>query len=427
MENNDLILNVQDKPKILNWILLSLQHVFAMFGATILVPIIVNEACGQEIIPISVALITSGLGTLIYIVCTKKKSPIYLGSSFAFITPVITAVALGDKSSAFTGIMTVGIVYIIVAILIKILGVNFIKKILPPIIVGPMIMIIGLSLAPTAINQIGIVSQSTINYKTLIVALITFLTTILVMLKGKKIFSVIPFLIGIIVGYITSICFGIVDFAGIQNVNFFSMPNFYFPIIDYSINFKGVLTIAPIALVTIAEHIGDHTVLGSIINKDLIKDPGLHRTLLGDGLATFIAGFLGGPANTSYGENTSVVGITKVASIYVIALAAIIAILFGFLGQFTFILSTIPNAVLGGISLILYGYISVNGLRVIVENQIDFRNNKNIIIASSMLVLGLGGASITFAIKDITIALSGMVLAAVVGIILNICLPKKGI
>ena len=243
------------------------------------------------------------------------------------------------------------------------------------------------------------------------------------MVKGKGFIKIVPFLIGIITGYIASICLGLVDFTPVLEAAFFSMPEFMIPFVNYTPNFSALLTIAPIALVTIAEHIGDHTALSTIIGKDLLKEPGLDKTLLGDGIATFVAGLLGGPANTTYGENTSVVGMTKVASVWVIGLAAIIAICLGFLGKFTALVSTIPNAVLGGVSLLLYGFISVNGLKVLIENQIDFGKSKNIVVASTMLVLGLGGAAISIVSGDLSVTISGMSLAAIIGILLNLFLP----
>ena len=232
-------------------------------------------------------------------------------------------------------------------------------------------------------------------------------------------------MVGILTGYVLSIALGMVDFGEAIKGNVISVPKFILPFKDYVLSFKGVLTIVPIALVTIAEHIGDHMALGTIIKKDLINEPGLERTLLGDGLATSVAGLLGGPANTTYGENTSVVGMTKVASVKVIGLAAIFAIIISFFGPVTGILSSIPDPVLGGISLLLYGFIAVNGLKVLVQNQIDFEDIRNVIIASSMLVLGLGGAVIAISSGDVNISISGMSLAAIVGIILNLILPKS--
>ena len=424
MKNSKMLLDVNDKPPLLKWLLLSLQHVFAMFGATILVPILVNKAVGSEVLSIPVALISSGIGTLIYIVCTKGKSPVYLGSSFAFITPMIVAFAKSGKESVFTGIMAVGLVYVLVALIIKAIGKKWINKLLPPIVVGPMIMIIGLSLAPTAIEEIGL-NLEKIPWKNIVVALISFLTTGILAVRGKGFLKVIPFLLGMVAGYISSIILGMVNLKEVFETSFIAVPNFYIPFVHYKLNFSALLTIAPIALVTISEHIGDHKVLSEIIGKDLIINPGLDNTLLGDGIATFTAGLIGGPANTTYGENTSVVGMTKTASVWVIGLAAIIAIIFGFLGQLTAIISSIPSPVLGGVSILLYGFISVNGLKILIQNKVDFENTKNVIVASSMLVLGLGGAAISIITKTISVSISGMSLAALVGILLNLFIKER--
>ena len=252
-----------------------------------------------------------------------------------------------------------------------------------------------------------------------------FLVTAIVAVAAKGFLKVIPFLIGIVAGYLAGIAVGIVDFTPIAEAAVVGVPNFVIPFINYTPNFSAILTIAPIALVTIAEHIGDHTALSAIMNRDLLKNPGLDRTLLGDGLATFVAGAIGGPANTTYGENTSVVGMTRVASVWVIGLAAIIAIALGFFSKFTALVSTIPNAVLGGVSLLLYGFIAVNGLKVLIQNQVNFNNTKNVIVASAMLVLGLGGAAISIVSGDLSVTISGMSLAAIVGILLNLCLPNE--
>ena len=429
MENtskkSNLILDVNEKPKIIQWIILALQHVFAMFGATILVPILVNSAAGEEVLSIPVALVASGIGTLIYILCTKAKSPVYLGSSFAFIAPIAAAYAKGGIAGAMTGVMIIGLIYVVFALIVKIIGKKWIDKILPPIVIGPMIMIIGLGLAGSAVGQIGLAENSTFEWKSVVVALITFLATSIVMVRGKGFLKIIPFLVGIIVGYISAICFGLVNFDAVMSATFFSMPNFMIPFVHYTPNFIVALAMAPIALVTMAEHIGDHTALSTIIGKDLLREPGLDRTLMGDGIATFFAGLIGGPANTTYGENTSVVGMTKIASVWVIGLAAIFAIILGFLGKFTAVVSSIPNCVLGGVSLLLYGFIAVNGLKVLIENQVDFRKNKNVIVASSMLVLGLGGAALSIGTGDYSITFSGMSLAAIVGILLNLFLPNE--
>ena len=419
-----MTIDVDEKPPVAKWIILAIQHVFAMFGATILVPILVNQAAGEVVLTIPVALVASGIGTLIYIICTKGRSPVYLGSSFAFIAPIAAAYIKGGMSGAMTGIMAVGLIYVIVAIIIHFVGKNWLDRLLPPVVIGPMIMIIGLGLAPSAISNIGL-DAGAFAWKPVLVASVAFLVTALTMTRAKGFLKVIPFLIGIIAGYIVAVALGMVDFTAVKEAAFLSVPNFIIPFIDYTPSFGALLTIAPIALVTMCEHIGDHTSLSNIIGRDLIKDPGLDRTLLGDGIATFAAGALGAPANTTYGENTSVVGLTKVASVWVIGLAAIFAIILGFLGKFTELVSTIPNAVLGGVSLLLYGFIAVNGLKVLIKNQTDFEDPKNVVVASTMLVLGLGGAAISIVSGDLSITISGMSLAAVIGIILNLILPNE--
>ncbi len=424
MKNKKMTYDINETPPIGKWIVLAIQHVFAMFGATILVPILVNQAAGETVLTIPVALVTSGIGTLIYLLCTRGKSPVYLGSSFAFIVPIAAAYTKGGIAGAMTGVMAVGLIYILVAIIIRFVGKNWLEKLLPPVVIGPMIMIIGLGLAPSAISQMGL-SSEVLDWKVLIVAIVALLVTALVMTRAKGFLKIIPFLVGIIAGYIVAVCLGVIDFQGVLDAKFISVPDFHFPFIDYKLSFGALITIAPIALVTLCEHIGDHTSLSNIIGKNLIKDPGLDKTLLGDGIATFVAGCIGGPANTTYGENTSVVGMTKVASIKVIGLAAIFAIIIGFLGKFTALINTIPGSVLGGVSLLLYGFIAVNGLKVLIKNQVDFEKSKNVVVASSMLVLGLGGAAVSIVSGDLSITISGMSLASIVGILLNLFLPDE--
>jgi len=422
MNSQKMTYDINEQPPIGKWIVLAIQHVFAMFGATILVPILVNSAAGTTVLTIPVALVSSGIGTLIYILCTKGRSPVYLGSSFAFIAPLAAAYLKGGISGAMTGIMAVGLIYIIVAFIIKLVGKAWLEKLLPPVVIGPMIMVIGLGLAPSAISQMGLSGTAALDWKVLVVAMVAFLVTAFVMTRAKGFFKIIPFLIGIISGYLVAVCLGLIDFQAVVDAKFFAIPEFILPFKDYTPSFTALITIAPIALVTLCEHIGDHTSLSNIIGRDLLKDPGLDKTLLGDGIATLVAGAIGGPANTTYGENTSVVGMTKVASVKVIGLAAIIAIVIGFLGKFTALVSTIPDAVLGGVSLLLYGFIAVNGLKVLIKNQVNFDNSKNIVVASSMLVLGLGGAAIAITSGDLSITISGMSLASIFGIILNLIL-----
>ena len=417
----NLLLDVDQNPPLAKGLLLSLQHVFAMFGATILVPLILG-------MPVSVALFASGLGTLIYMVATQFKVPVYLGSSFAFISAMAFAMKQmnGDVSAAQSGVVLVGLVYVAVALAVKLIGTKWIDRLLPPIVIGPMIMVIGLGLANSAVTNAGFIKDGTIQQ--ISVAVITFLITAFINTKAKGFLKIIPFLFGIIGGYIAAVLFGLVDFTPVLKADWIAIPQLYLP---FSTNgfFKEyhwyfgpeTWAILPVAVVTIAEHIGDHTVLSQICGRQFLKNPGLHRTLIGDGIATSVSAFMGGPANTTYGENTGVVGMTRIASVSVIRNAALFAIGLSFLGKFTALISTIPNAVLGGMSIMLYGVIASNGLKVLIEKQVDFREVRNLIIASSMLVLGLGGAILELG----PVTLSGTALCALAGVILNLVLPKE--
>ena len=418
---NELLYDVHEKPPVLKWAALSFQHVFAMFGATVLVPILTG-------LPISVALFASGIGTLIYIAATKAKVPVYLGSSFAYITAVIIAKESlgGDVSAAQTGLILVGLVYVAVALIVKMIGKGWVDKLLPPIVIGPMIIIIGLGLASVAVGSAGFTSGG--DWRIIVTAIATFAITATVMSLGKGFMRIIPFIIGIFGGYLVAFALGLVDLSPVAAAPLFSIPDFILPFKlgnfqTYQFYF-GVETwvIVPIAIVTISEHIGDHTVLGKICNKNFLKDPGLDRTLMGDGIATAVSAFLGGPANTTYGENTGVVGLTKVASVWVVGGAAVLAIVISFVGKVSALISTIPSGVLGGMSILLYGFIASNGLRVLIDEKVDFGKQRNVIIAASMLVLGLGGA----AFKLVGLAtLSGTALAAIVGVALNLILPNE--
>ena len=423
--SNKLLYDTHERPPIGQLIILAFQHVFAMFGATILVPVLINKAAGTEVISISTALLASGVGTLLYLLCTKGKSPVYLGSSFAFITPVVLAYSKDGASGFATGIITVGLIYILVALLIKKIGKNWIDKILPPVVIGPMIMIIGLSLAPNAIKQVGLI-EGGFYWKDFLVAFISFAVTIIVAIYSKGFLKIIPFLMGMLSGYIIAICLGMVDFTAVSESTILGLPRILLPFKDYHFSLVGAITLAPLALVSITEHIGDHMALSSIIGKNLLKDPGLDKTILGDGVATTFAGLIGGPANTTYGENTSVVGMSRVASTWVTGTAGLISIIISFFSIVAAVFTTIPAPVLGGVSMILYGFISINGLKVLIENKVDFNNLKNVIIASTMLLLGLGGAIVTISGGDLSVSITGMSLAAIVGIILNLVLdPSK--
>jgi len=408
----NLTIGIREKPSSnLHWFMLSFQHVLGMFGATVLVPLLTG-------LDIGVALVASGLGTIIYIIITKGKVPIYLGSSFAYIAAIAYAASSRGFGSAFVGLMTVGIIYAIVATVIRFTGSGWIKRLLPPIVIGPVIMIIGLTLAPVAIDSAGLNGES--GYQTPLVALITFAAAVLIGLKGNKFFRIVPFVCAIAIGYLAAYAFGLVSFTEIfSDVSFFSLPDFQF-IGTYQIDFAMVLLFAPIAFVTIAEHIGDHTVLGEITQEDFLTDPGLNRTLLGDGVATFFSAAIGGPANTSYGENTGIVAMTKVGSVYVIFLAAVIAVILGFLGYIQALIAGIPGGVIGGVTILLYGLIASNGIRILAKSDIDFSKTRNAVILSAILVIGLGGA---FLELNAVANLSGMSLAALTGIILNFLLP----
>ncbi|MDN6195530.1 MAG: NCS2 family nucleobase:cation symporter [Atopostipes suicloacalis] len=420
LEDKKMWIDVDEKPKFWIGLLLSFQHVFSMFGATILVPIITG-------LPISVALMMSGIGTLIYHFITDSKVPVYLGSSFAFIGAMQIAIQQlgGNISASQTGIMLVGIGYLVIAVLIKFIGTSWIDKIMPPIVIGPMIMVIGLGLSTTAVENADLVTDG--QWKNVFVALITFSITAFINTKAKGFLKIIPFLVGIIGGYISAWLLGIVDITPVIEANWFSLPDLYLPFNTSLFNqYKIYLgpeswAFLPLVLVTAAEHIGDHTVISKMTNRNFLKDPGLSKTFSGDGVASLVSAFFGGPANTTYGENVGVIGLTRVASVRVVRNAAIISILLSFFSKFTALLSTIPNPVIGGISFLLYGVIASNGLKVLIKERTDFTKARNLIIASAMLVIGLGGAVLDLG----QIVISGTALSAIVGIILNLVLPYE--
>ncbi|SHH35387.1 uracil permease [Caloranaerobacter azorensis DSM 13643] len=394
--------------------ILGLQHVIAMFGATVLVPILtgLNPA---------VALFSAGVGTLIFHFVTKGKVPVFLGSSFAFI-PVINAVAnqYGDIRYAQGGIIVAGALYLILSMLIYIYGADKIKSFFPPIVTGPMIIVIGLILSPVAIQMAS---------KNWLVAFVVVFTVIGVSIFSKGFFKVIPILCGVVVGYIFSAIIGIVNFEPIANASLISVPQFTLP--KFSIG--AIAMIAPIVLAVFMEHIGDITTNGAVVGKNFFEDPGLHRTLLGDGLATMFAGFIGGPANTTYGENTSVLAVTRVYDPSILRLAAFIAVGLSFIGKLGAILQTIPEPVMGGVSLILFGMIASVGIRTITNAEVDFSSNRNLIISSLILVAGIGTeflrsnpnftGVIGIKITD-NIQIVGLSLAALIGIIVNKILPE---
>ena len=316
----------------------------------------------------------------------------------------------------------VGMVYLILAAIMRVAGTGWLNKILPPVVIGPVIMVIGLGLSSVAVNNAMYV-DGVYDMTSVLVATVTLLTTVIVSVYAKGYFKLIPILVGLIVGYIFAVVMGIVDFTPVLEASWFALPEVNIPFIHYqpAFSLEVFWLVIPVTIVTVAEHIGDHVVLGSIVNRDLLKSPGLHRTLLGDGLATFVAGILGGPVNTTYAENTGVISMTRVASIWVIALAAIFAIALAFIGKISALIATIPSPVMGGISILLFGLIGLNGVRVLVNNRINLLAQRNMVIIAIILVIGLGGAVLSVG----AVNLSGMALAAIVGIVLHQILPEK--
>ncbi|WP_165045770.1 solute carrier family 23 protein [Dysgonomonas sp. ZJ709] len=431
MENQKVVLGIQDKPKPLQWLLLSIQHLFAMFGATVLVPALTGMSP-------AVALISSGIGTLIFIVITQGKVPSYLGSSFAFIVPITTAKGMEAAMSGqlapgsfLVGSFLVGLTYTVVALIINRAGTGWLMKLLPPIVVGPVIMVIGLGLSVTAIKMVTynsgmITDDNPLGYDLnfVLVGLVTLTITVVTAIFTKGFLSVIPVLVGIVGGYLFAFCIGMVNLQPVIEANWFQIPPFEFPFVDYTPTFswKIFLLMVPVAIVPIAEHIGHQLVLSKVVSKDLIKDPGLDRSMLGDGIATMVAAGIGGPPSTTYGENIGVLAITRAFSIYLFVGAAIFAILFGFCGKIAVLLATIPTPVMGGVSILLFGIIASSGLRMLVENKVDFSLKRNLIIASVILVIGIGGAAIHI---GKLLSLEGMALASIIGVLLNQVLPGK--
>lgn len=377
------------------------QFLFVAFGATVLVPLLVG-------LDPSVALLTAGVGTLIFHAVTKGKVPIFLGSSFAFIAPIIKATELYGLPGALFGIIGVGLVYGIMSLLIRLRGVGFIAKLFPPVVIGPVIMLIGLSLAGTGVDM------AKTNW---LLAVIALLTTVVVSLFGKGMLRLIPIFAGIFVGYVVSIFIGIVDFQPVLDARWFALPAFVRP----EICWEAIIFMIPVAIAPVIEHIGDVYVISEVAGKDFVKEPGLHRTMLGDGLACVASSIFGGPPVTTYSEVTGAISLTKIADPAVIRIAAIFGISFSVLGKVSALLKTIPDAVLGGIMLLLFGTIASVGVNTLVKHRVDMGNTRNLVIASLILTTGIGGAEMT--IGDVTIG--GIGLAALVGLILNLLIPNK--
>ena len=424
-------------PKML---LLGLQHMFAMFGATILVPILVSgyfqAACNEPLtkgLVVSVTLFCAGCGTLIFHVCSKMKVPAFLGSSFAFLggfytvanlqTGIYQNMSVNDKAAyACGGVVVAGFLYLVVALIFKLVGVNRVMKFLPPVVTGPIIICIGLSLASSAI------SNASTNWLLAIVALAVI---IVFNIWGKGMFKIIPILMGVVISYVFALilnAFGvtnpdgsaIINFASVTSSGWVGLPKFQICKFDVT----AILVMAPIAIATMMEHVGDMSAISATVNENFIVEPGLHRTLLGDGLATMFAGVIGGPANTSYGENTGVLELSKVYDPVVIRIAAVFAIVLSFIPKFSAIISTMPAAIIGGVSFMLYGMISAIGVRNIVENKVDLTKSRNLIIAGVIFVCGLGFSNgLTFTVGGTSITLTALAIAAIAGVILNAVLP----
>lgn len=381
--------------------IVGVQFLFVAFGATVLVPLLVG-------MDPSVALFTAGVGTLIFHLVTKGKVPIFLGSSFAFIAPIIKATELYGLPGTLSGLVAVGAVYGIMSALVRFRGIGFISRLFPPVVVGPVIMLIGLSLASTGVDMAK---------ENWLLAIIALLTTVVVSLFGKGLLRLIPIFSGIVVGYIAATIMGLIDFQPVADASWLALPAFVRP----EFSWEAIIFMIPVAIAPVIEHIGDVYAINEVAGKDFVKDPGLHRTMLGDGLACVASAFIGGPPVTTYSEVTGAISLTKITDPAVIRIAAITGILFSVLGKVSAILKTIPSAVLGGIMLLLFGTIASVGINSLIKNKIDMGDTRNLVIASLILTLGIGGAELTFG--DFTIG--GIGLAALVGVILNLIIPKR--
>lgn len=403
-ENNKNIIPPEKRLPLLKSLPLSFQHLFAMFGGTVLVPILLN-------IDPATVLFMNGLGTLFYIFLTKGKIPAYLGSSFAFIAPVLYNINVYDYESALGGFIFSGFVFCIVALIVQKTGTEWLNTLLPPSAIGAIVSIIGLELAPTAAKMAGYLSE-TINYKEVFLSTTTLLIVILGSVLFRGFFKAIPILIGLIVGYCIAISLGMVDLTRVYTSAWFSLPTFYTP----KFNLSAIMIIAPAVFVVIAEHVGHLVVTAHLVEKDLVKDPGLHRSMLANGLSTLVSGFIGSVPTTTYAENIGVMAITRVYSVWVIGGAAVISMILSLSGKLASIINTIPTPVIGAISLLLFGTIAVSGLRILIEQKVDYNKTRNLILTSIILVVGISGIQLDF----YHVHFKGMALATMVGIILNL-------
>lgn len=400
-------------------IILGIQMLFVAFGALVLVPLLTG-------LDPSIALFTAGVGTLIFHFITKNSVPVFLASSFAFIAPIQFGIKEFGLAATLGGLASAGVVYMILALLIKIRGTKVIEKYLPPIVTGPVIMVIGLKLAPVAVNMAkSFDGVGTLDYNAVIIALITLATTITVVIKGKGMIGLIPIFIGIVTGYIVSILFGVVDFDAIKNASWFAIPwieasangLFVFP----EFNLAAILFILPVAIAPAIEHVGDLVAISSVTGKDYIKKPGLHRTIMGDGVATSIASFLGGPPNTTYSEVTGAVALLKKFDPVLMRIAAVFAIFLAFFSKLGAFLKTIPVPVMGGIMVLLFGMIAAIGIKSLASNKVDLNNPRNLVIVAVILIFGIGDMVLGYG----DFQLAGIGLAGIIGVVLNILLPNK--
>ncbi len=410
-----VVLDVDERPEFGQWVGLSLQHMFSMFGSTVLVPILVGLNPG-------IALFSSGVGTLMYLLITRHKIPAYMGSSFSFIVPMMALMKSTGYPGIAQGTIAVGCVYLLVSLIVTMIGSDWIDRVLPPIVVGPIVMVIGLSLASTAAKD-ATLNGTHYDLRYFAVAMLTLLVTIAFNMFCKGFLGLIPILLGIVCGYVIACLFGIVDLAPVAAAHWFSLPDFQVLFVTYQPHFYwgAILSMAPIAFVTMTEHMGHIMVLNELTERNYFKDPGLNHTLAGDGTASIIAGFVGGPPVTSYGENIGVLAITRVHSVYVLAGAALFAVFFSFVGKLSALIESIPGPVIGGISFLLFGVIASSGLRVMIEDQIDFNKKRNLMISSVILVIGIGNAYLKLGQYQF----SGLAVAAVLGIVLNLILPDE--
>ncbi|MBP6260358.1 MAG: uracil permease [Paludibacter sp.] len=406
-------IGIHEKLPLLQSLPLSLQHLTAMFGATILVPILLG-------VDPAIALLMNGIGTIIYSLVTKGGIPAYLGSSFAFIAPVILiSTSYGGFSHAQSGFIFFGLFFIIISFVVLKWGIKWIDVVMPPAVMGAVVAIIGLELAPVAVQQAGLVPMASaagqefsLDTNTVIVSLFTLMAGILGTVLFRGFLQIIPILLAVVAGYILAFVLGMVDTAAISNASWLALPQFQAPVYDTN----AILIIAPACIVVLAEHISHLIVTSNITGEDLMKKPGLHRSLLGDGISNVISGFAGSPPNTTYGENIGVMAITRVYSVWVIRGAAVLAILFSFIGKISAAISTIPVPVMGGITMLLYGVIAVQGFRMYVEQKVDFSKNRNMVLGAITFVIGVSGAAINIG----TVQLKGMAFAAVVGVALSL-------